>query len=182
MIIVEGPDGGGKTTLIMQMQDRYGLEVAPRVVDKEARAMVDLKEWVDQNLEQGLQWKLFDRHRLISETIYGPILREYAEDGFADPINMMMWMDRFYQLKPLIIYCLPPLEVVKANVENDPDNQAVAWKIESIYQAYVSRAAIDNTFSPDSVITWDYTRDGMERDPLLALDWAINFMKQRTDA
>lgn len=182
MIIVEGPDGAGKTTLILQMQARYGLEVASRVVDKEARAMVNLREWVDRNLAEGLQWKLFDRHRLISETIYGPTLRQYAEDGFANPVNMMLWMRRFYSMRPLIIYCLPPLKVVKANVQDDPDNVVVAGKIESIYQAYAARAAIDNAFSPESTIIWDYTADGREDDPLLALDWAVNFVQQRINA
>ena len=68
MIIVEGPDGAGKTTLIRQLQERWpDLAVAPRVVSKDAEAMVDLQEWVNINLSDGPQYKIFDRHRLISE-------------------------------------------------------------------------------------------------------------------
>jgi hypothetical protein len=182
VIIVEGPDGAGKTTLIRQMQDRYGLRVAPRVVSKETTAMVNLQDWVENNLEEGPQWLLFDRHRLISETIYGPIVRGYAEDGFDSVTGMMLWMKRFYELEPLIIYCMPPLNVVRGNVRNDPDNKAVAWKIEAIYQAYAARAAIDDALSPGSTIIWDYTTDGRETDPLLTLDGRVEMMKRRTHA
>jgi hypothetical protein len=182
VIIVEGPDGGGKTTLIRQMQDRYGLEVAPRVVSKETTAMVDLKQWVEDNLSEGPQWKLFDRHRLISEPVYGPILRQYIEDGFDSMVWMMLQMRRFYEIEPLVVYCMPPLNVVRGNVQNDPDNKAVAWKIEAVYQAYAARAAIDYSLSPGSTIIWDYTADGRELDPLLALDGHVEMMKRRTHA
>lgn len=182
MIIVEGPDGAGKTTLIRQMQDRYGLRVAPRVVSKETTAMVDLQNWVENNLEEGSQWLLFDRHRLVSEAIYGPIVRGYAEDGFDSMVWMMMQTKRFYEIEPLIIYCMPPLNVVRGNVQNDPDNKAVAWKIEAIYQAYAARAAMDHALSPGSTIIWDYTTDGREMEPLLALDGHVEMMKRRTHA
>lgn len=182
MIIVEGPDGGGKSTLVKQMQDRYGLRVAPRVVSKETTAMVDLKDWVENNLEEGPQWLLFDRHRLISETIYGPIIRGYAEDGFDSVTGMMLWMKRFYELEPLIIYCMPPYRMVSANVRDDPDNTAVAWRIEAIYQAYAARAAMDYALSPGSTVIWDYTTDGRETDPLRLFDGHIEGMKKRTHA
>lgn len=182
MIIVEGPDGAGKTTLISQMVERYDLQVAPRVVSKDANAMVNLRDWVDTNLEEGPQWMIFDRHRLISETIYGPALRQNAEDGFDSLTQMWLWLRKFYELEPLIIYCIPPLDVVKSNTEHDPDNRAVAHKIEAIYQAYVARAALDSIMSPGSVIIWDYTTDGQEQTPLLMLDGHIATMKTRIHA
>jgi len=158
MIIVEGPDGAGKTTLINAMKEAWGIEVAPRVVSKDTEALVDLQQWVDENLEAGFQNMIFDRHRLISETIYGPILRFEQEPGF----NKMEWlaprMKRFYELKPVIIYCLPPFDVVERNLVNDPDNRSVYTDIEAIYSAYVSRASLDETFSPGIVKVWDYTR------------------------
>lgn len=158
MIVFEGPDGAGKTTLIEAFQEAFDTPVAPRVVSKDAEAMVDLQDWVDDNLSQGFQYRIFDRHRLISETIYGPILRGTQQPGF----NQLSWMGprlyRFYELKPVIIYCLPPLEVVKANILNDPDNKVVEEKIEAIYSAYVARAALDHVFSPGIVKIWDYTR------------------------
>lgn len=69
MIIVEGPDGSGKTTLINQLAKEFELEVNPRVVSKETNELTDLKTWVEENIAQGFQYKLFDRYRLISEFI-----------------------------------------------------------------------------------------------------------------
>lgn len=160
MIIVEGPDGAGKTTLIKQLQERYNLPVAPRVVNKDTEAMVDLKTWVEDNVTEGFQDMIFDRHRLISEPIYGPIIRGAVEPGFEDLTWMLVQMSRFYACKPVIIYCLPPLEVIKENLEHDIDNQVVWGSIDLIYAAYVARAAIDNMGNYSTVTLWDYTRDG----------------------
>lgn len=157
MIVVEGPDGAGKTTLIEALMEEFDLPVAPRVVSKDTVAMVDLKDWVDNNLDEGFQPMIFDRYRLISETIYGPILRTGAQPGFAD----MKWLGprlrRFYELEPIIIYCLPPLEVVMANVNQGDDNFVVQDKIEAIYSAYVAKASMDLTLAPGPVMVWDYT-------------------------
>src|ERR687883_686991 len=97
MIIVEGPDGGGKTTLITKLSDLFDLPIAERVVSKEARAMVDLVQWTERNVSEGSQHTLFDRHRLISEPIYGAILRDRFEPGFDDAKWLHEMMYRFYR-------------------------------------------------------------------------------------
>lgn len=157
MIIVEGPDGGGKTTLIKLLKEELQLPVAPRVVSKNTRpALVDLKSWVDNNLEEGFQKTIFDRHRLISEPIYGPILRYNQEPGFNDIKWLGPRLDRFYSIEPIIIYCLPPWTEVFSNIEFDRDNEAVREKIEAIYSAYVATASRDHAFAPGIVKIWDY--------------------------
>lgn len=159
MIIFEGPDGSGKSTLMHQLNDELKLPIAPRVVSKETEAMVDLQTWVDQNLETGFQPIIYDRHRLISEPIYGPTLRGTSQEpGFSDVTWLAPRLRQFYELKPVIIYCLPPLEVVQANLKNDPDNTRVLDKIEAIYTAYVARIALDYSLAPGKVYVWDYTR------------------------
>lgn len=158
MIIVEGPDGAGKTTFIRELQDRFpDLEVAPRVVSKDAEAMVDLKQWVEQNVADGFQYKIFDRHRLISETIYGPILRSIQEEGFLDANWVNQQMYQFYKIKPIIIYCLPPLKMVRSNIYDDQDNRVVWDHIESIYAAYVSRMNLDFIMEKALIFEYDYT-------------------------
>lgn len=156
MLIVEGPDGAGKTTLIRTLKEHLHLDVAPRVVSKDTEAMTDLRVWVDENLEAGFQQLIFDRHRLISEPIYGPIMRSTPEPGFAELAWLGPRMEQFYALKPVIIYCLPPFAMVQANVMYDDDNSAVADKIGSIYQAYVSRAALDYHIHRDNIHVWNY--------------------------
>lgn len=161
MIIVEGPDGAGKSTLIKRMADALDLPIAPRVVSKTAEALVDLKVWVEENLNQGFQPMIYDRHRLISEPIYGPILRKEQERGFSD----FNWLQRqldglYYHVQPFIIYCLPPLTTVKANLRDDFDNVVVAGHIDQIYSAYIARAALDYTLAQLNIVAYDYTADG----------------------
>lgn len=178
MIVVEGPDGAGKTTLIRELSARYGLEVNERVVSKETNAMFDLKQWVEQNLNEGFQWKLFDRHRLISEFIYGPVLRK--NQRFTDRAWVWNALRRFQLLSPTIIYCLPPLEIVRANVMYDDDNTAVAHSIEQIYAGYVHRASLDD-LAKHNVIVWDYTTDGQETDPLRIFDSTMAMARARVN-
>ena len=157
MIILEGPDGAGKTTLIKQLAEKYSLPIAPRVVSKDAESMiVSLKAWVEDNVSQGFQATLFDRHRLISEPIYGAVLRKTFEPGF-DSVQWLHAMNTmFYKhCRPMILYCLPPFEVVKANVQNDENNKVVKEAIRKIYALYTARAAQDAVLS--GALIYDYT-------------------------
>jgi hypothetical protein len=137
------------------------MEIAPRVVSKEATAMTNLVQWVDDNLNKGFQDVIFDRHRLVSELIYGPTLRAELEPGFDD----MEWLEeslrRFYDLNPIIIYCIPPLSTVIDNVLEDDDNSIFhdnpTW-IPKIWSGYATRYCLDSLIS-DRVFHYDYTRE-----------------------
>lgn len=146
MLVVEGPDGSGKSALVERLRSSLALPVATKVVSADTTALTDLAAWTEQNVDLGFQYKIFDRHRLISEPIYGPILRKSQDPSFVDLgwMSDMLW--RFYNCRPIIIYCLPPLEDVLANVNRpQTNNGAVAGSIEAIYSGYVNRAALDFT-------------------------------------
>lgn len=161
MIIVEGPDGSGKTTLIKQLAGVTQLPIAPRVVSKDAEAQVDLVEWVEKNLQQGFQATLFDRHRLISEPIYGPILRSKSEPMFDNFIWLSNQLFSLYKMGPVIIYCLPPFGAVWESVRNDPDNKVVHDErtARAIYNLYVTRASLDYTRMGSRVLIYNWITD-----------------------
>lgn len=166
MIVVEGPDGAGKTTLIQKLSEDLGIDVAPRVVSEQTKAMTDLRKWTDDNLRMGFQTLLFDRHRLISDPIYRAVLGEYNPELY-DWAWLSRAVDLFYNLKPgppVIIYCLPPLDVVLKNVYSDSrnDNTAVMHTITPIYYSYTAKAAADMAMFHGSIAKYDYTQMGYD--------------------
>ena len=89
MLIVEGPDGAGKTQLIQRLRLNLQLELMPRVVSSDTEMMVDLQEWVNEDLHAGLKRAIYDRHRLISEPIYGPVLRKEMQP--VDGVDVLLY-------------------------------------------------------------------------------------------
>lgn len=160
MVIVEGPDGAGKTTVLESLATIFNLPIAARVVSKDTEAMVDLKNWVELNVSKGFQPLFFDRHRLISEPIYGSILRHEFKPGFDDVHWLKSMMYLFYDAAPILIYCLPPIETVLRNAEDQPD--IVRENTRKIYSAYLSRAAIDTVMQPEWTIIYDYTEENAD--------------------
>lgn len=158
MIIVEGPDGAGKTTLINHLVEVLDLPVAPRVVSKDAEAMTDLVRWTEDNVKRGFQATIFDRHRLISEPIYGPILRGDLTPEFADHQWFGDMMASLYHSEPILIYCLPPFDTVYNNVKGDPDNKVVSGgpQIRAIWGGYLNKAVTEVALRPETFL-YDYT-------------------------
>jgi len=164
LIIVEGPDGAGKTTLIQKLlsivPEYWGVpwELAPRVVSKDTSALVDLKEWTENNLDQGFQRRIFDRHRLLSDPIYRIALgKPFDPELYSSFWLTKAWNTFLNSVEPYIIYCLPPLEVIKANLEGDLENIAVINHVDQIYMGYVSQLALLTSLY-DYIYTYDYTQ------------------------
>jgi len=176
-IIVEGPDGAGKTSLIRVLEQKLGLTVEPKVVNEDMTTTVDLKQWVeDDNNRDNDGRVLYDRHRLISECIYGAVFRPNTPSpGFDSYDWLAMELGIFYSRQPYIVYCLPPLETIQRNVWQDETNMTVRADIDQIYAHYRVRAAIDHYHTPISV--WDYTKPETRDDILSSI---IYFLKTGT--
>lgn len=96
LIVIEGPDNAGKSTLADYLSQRLNIPIrhsgGPSKYPGEIYRRIDQFHY-DDNLY------ICDRHPCISQNIYLESLRldgEVVDDGR---------IDRFYETKPLIIYC-----------------------------------------------------------------------------
>jgi hypothetical protein len=159
VIIVEGPDGAGKTKLVERIYGDFGLQVSPKVVDSDTNAMVDLKQWTDENLAGGFQPMIFDRHRLVSEPIYSAVMHKRPDQNFWDPDWLIPAIHCLrLSVKPVMVFCLPPWEEVWKNTVNDPNNQIIFPHIQKIYNAYIAAYANWGT----EALRWDYCHPDRE--------------------
>lgn len=99
MIVLEGIDSSGKSTLARLLATRYrGWQVVTS--EGPAKSADEINDRITRYLEYPPQ-TIFDRHPLISEAIYGPI---FGRPPWVRPrFHMLFWAQR-----PLIIYARPP--------------------------------------------------------------------------
>jgi hypothetical protein len=137
MIIIEGPDGAGKTVLAKQLSYDLKLEYhhmgAPPKTKAEAerRAFVSISRCTDPCIQ--------DRSTLISECVYGAALRK--EGAWLD------WRKArqiIHLVQPVIIYCCPDLDhlqPVKAPYDSDEYSDLVdqnQGQIIALYDKFFS--------------------------------------------
>lgn len=163
MIVVEGPDGSGKSTLVEKLTKDLDLKLVPRAVNSDAEYTVGLDEWVEETMRLDDTF-ICDRHQLISHAMYGPTMRRVLFGAFQSRGWLIQQLEEFWARRPIVVMCLPDLSVVKANLEVDDHKVAQAdidvfyWNYHIWYCANMPR---------NHVFLWDYT--WMNYEDLLAL-------------
>lgn len=139
MIIVEGPDGGGKSTLVEDILSHFPkLARHPRASEGVDGPVPNLYEWAHDDVHSWPSQPLsvYDRHPLVSEYIYGPICREGMDKRFhTTPLRRQL------ARRALVIVCLPPLGAVRASVSASRDMPGVTTHIDAIWHSYASLRA-----------------------------------------
>ena len=104
MIIIEGMDNSGKTTLLNYLHETLELPwvKSPGPEHLSGLSREDWFSWIDASLSPDNIFYLYDRHPLISEVVYGWVLRNY--NAFSDTD----FHEKLLLACPLIIYCRPP--------------------------------------------------------------------------
>lgn len=166
IIIVEGMDGTGKTTLVLQLAHQFGVKPKKFVgslgpSDDYRIVLVNRTRLEITELEEtgGTIKRLYDRFPLISEAIYGTILRgRNCFGGLYYPLR-----SRLLALKTVIIYCRPDRDIVRDNVQQGSQMKGVLEHFGELLDAY-DKLFEELTESPgNSYITvFDYTRDEVQ--------------------
>ncbi len=164
MIILEGIDGSGKTSLAKRLCRDLGLPIHERashsitgpVPDPFGWAEKDIKSWYDQPLS------IYDRHPMISEFIYGPIVRGTIDPRFhQDDVLYNLFCDG-----SLVIFCDVTFDTVIDNLEDDEQMFGVidhAAALHLVYRTYALQFAGMKT-------TWDYTVESESPGPVNAYE------------
>lgn len=161
MIVVEGPDGAGKTTLIEQITQELEIPIAPRASASKEGPVIDLHGWTTRSLNQHIRGvvplQIHDRYPLLSEPIYGPLVRGAMRPGFGTPWFKDAW-EAFIFLRPIVVFCLPPVDEVVANVSKPPiQMDGVVMNIRAIYWQYYTLMQRLRGEGKITVMFWDYT-------------------------
>jgi hypothetical protein len=102
MIVVEGMDNTGKSTLVNSISSRLGLPIIKSPVELifEER-YEEWIAWIETTLVPEQDHYVHDRYPIFGEYIYGPILRG------VNLLETTNYRERWLQANPLIIYCRP---------------------------------------------------------------------------
>lgn len=109
MIIIEGPDNSGKTTLGQKLAKDLGMPLVHSIKPKPEWSEL---EALEQSIMQLLPQRIIrDRTYAISEFVYGPICREKSALGELHS----QALTNLCHYNHLIIYCRPPNDVILKN-------------------------------------------------------------------
>lgn len=157
LVIVEGPDGAGKSTLIQtwKLSRRYFVMISNAGPPPDMQSISRFVHMV-RHRPHGMPL-VCDRHSCISDRVYGPLLRnvDHLRDippnwGIADA--------------DAIVYCRPPLERILQNVTKNQHEQlaGVVEKITRLTNAYDLLFFRLEYEARLPVIHFDFTKDSTD--------------------
>lgn len=149
MIILEGPDNSGKSTLGKKLAKKFDLVLRHSIrPDKSLVTHEVLKHSRDQLIPSRV---IQDRVYAISEYVYGTIIRGKTALG---PFHAQALRD-LYSRDHLIIYCRPSKKTILNNKGRD-QMEGVLDNHEAIIDEYDEVVVDINRYSNNWVITYDW--------------------------
>ncbi|MCK4960814.1 MAG: hypothetical protein KAT00_15480 [Planctomycetes bacterium] len=153
MIVVEGPDGSGKSTLVAELQEMFGFDVVrwnkpPKSAEELAHNLRTSKDLIKTEVIQ-------DHIPWITEPIY-----DVAKNGADRAATWFHYQTAVTLFRSTLIYCRPPMRVIQkhAGDRSSPCDTAdyLAWvernceDLVGLYDLFMSAVR--------PAITYDWTR------------------------
>ena len=161
VILIEGCDNSGKTMLANKLACKMGYIVV-HLSEPDGPDLDQIKPWtldILKRIENG-ENIIMDRITLVSERIYGPLLRGDSVFTHLEWVNL--W-ERFIDLRPKIIYCRPPKEVILGSITKRKQKKGVISNCKKLIDEY--DFFFYNLFYHDfkkQVFIYDYTKQNEE--------------------
>jgi thymidylate kinase len=162
LIVIEGPDGAGKTTLIEALRGNSTKYFAilrasgyPQTAEGRpthgTEFMNAARIFADA---MGPIHVVCDRFHAISENVYGPVLRKRTPELVSSIVQRLLGVD-------FLIYCRPPMDRIWANLKKNEQMEGVNEKTDLIVQAYDE--LMDKLAARRGLIRYDYTVDSIDK-------------------
>lgn len=137
MIVVEGCDGTGKTTLVNRLAQEFNLRIGKRGTPNRDELYKVTREDTYRALAHAVEGYhppfVWDRLGPFSDPIYARVLGR--EDGFKHE-EMRHCMEVIKALRCPVIVCHLPLEEARANAEMAHQLEGVSYHFELIWGLY----------------------------------------------
>lgn len=149
ILVIEGMDNTGKSTLALKFKNEFNFEI------KHSPGKSFSWGWVKKEINR-CELIIYDRFPLISEQVYGPVLR--GENRIFSNLGDY-WLSQFQQKEPLIIYCRPPAGVISDFSGNEEQMKGVERHLLNLIKQYdkvISRLKYEGGWK---IIKFDYTQN-----------------------
>lgn len=160
-IVVEGVDGSGKTTLMDQLRVAGASSKKYFVMLRhscrpytfaDAMRFYDVLRAANHSLTM-----LIDRHPMISEPIYGPILRKH---NLLRVYNEAQILEMIERTTDVLIYCRPPDNIIRDGLKSQPQLVGVSDHIKQLIADYDLLIKHIRTQTRVRVIEYNWMQEG----------------------
>lgn len=148
MVIIEGPDSGGKSTLVKRLHEDLGIELSEEAKLTKARRNDESfrgKEAVRKRVYVALLREVVGRRTpllydrlFFSELIYSEAYGREVAFNYAEQVHIGRCLNAF---KVPVVFCVPPFkDILKKNLKIDEEQgmDSLQEKITKVYNTYVA--------------------------------------------
>lgn len=163
VVILEGPDCSGKTTLANQYTD-LGYKYYHNGYDKNVDIVVQHTELIHDVLDDIFthnQDVVVDRW-FYSELVYGTIFRGQTYNGYCDDVIKTANLYLFNAVPVTTVMCLPPKHIWAVNFASTSDSHLYTdlernAKVYDLYKFWFETGYFHDKFPNHDIVLYDYT-------------------------